>query len=97
MLDEDQRAPDVEPETPAAFGNQSQDLGFVRQAAAQQDQPGLEVVLDIRQLDALVEANLAVGELDPLLAVDNPEQLPQDPSCYPLIRYASSTKMLSSD
>ena len=56
MLDEDQRAPDVEPEPPATFGDQSQDLGFVR------------------------EATLAVRELDTLLAVVNPEQLPQDPS-----------------
>lgn len=88
---------DVEPESPATFGDQSQDLGFVRQAAAQQNQPGLEIVLDIWQLEALVEADLAVRELDALLAVDNPEQLPQDPSCYPLIRYASSTKRLSSD
>ena len=46
MLDEDQRVPDVEPEPPATFGDQSQDLGFVREAAAQQNQPGLEVVLD---------------------------------------------------
>ena len=41
MLDEDQRAPDVEPESPATFGNQFQDLRFVREAAAQQNQPGL--------------------------------------------------------
>ena len=60
MLDEDQRVPDVEPESPATFGDQSQDLGFVREAAAQQ------------QLETLVEANLAVRELDTLLAVVNP-------------------------
>jgi hypothetical protein len=54
MLDEDQRVPDVEPEPPATVGDQSQDLRFVREAAAQQNQPGLEVVLDIRQLEAPV-------------------------------------------
>jgi len=40
MLDEGQRLLDVEPESPAAFRDQSQDLGFVGQAAAQQNQPG---------------------------------------------------------
>ena len=39
--------PDVDPESPATFGDQSQDLRFVREAAAKQNQPGLEVVLDI--------------------------------------------------
>src|SRR5436190_16219472 len=83
MLDEDQRLPDVEPESPATFGDQSQDLRFVREAAAQQNQPGLEVVLDIGQLENLVEANLAIRELDTSLALVNPEQFPQNPSCYP--------------
>src|SRR5262245_52820380 len=69
MLDEDQRVPDVEPESPATVGDQSQDFSFVCEAAAQQNEPGLEVVLDIWQLEALVEANLAVRELDALLAV----------------------------
>jgi len=69
VLDEDQGVTDVEPEAPASFGDESQDLGFVREAAAQKNQPGLEVVLDIRQLEALVESNLAVRELDALLAV----------------------------
>ena len=84
MLDENQPVPDVEPESPATFGDQSQDLRFVREAAAQQNQPGLEVVLDIWQLEALVEANLAVRKLDTLLAVVNPEQLLEDPSGDPL-------------
>ena len=84
MLDEDQRVPDVEPESAATFGDESQDLRFVREAAAQQNQPGLEIVLDIWQLEALVEAKLAVRKLDTLLAVVNSEQLPEDPSRYPL-------------
>ena len=84
MLDEDQRVPDVDPESPATVGDESQDLSFVREAAAQQNQPGLEVVLDISQLEALVEANLAVRKLDTLLAVVNPEQLLEDPSGDPL-------------
>jgi hypothetical protein len=82
MLAEDQRVPDVEPEPSATFGDQSQDLRFVREAATQQNQPGLEIVLDIRKLEAPVEANLAVRELDTLLTIVNPEQLPQDPACY---------------
>jgi hypothetical protein len=69
MRDEGQRVPDIEPEPPTTFGDQPQHLGFVLEAAAQQNQPGLEVVLDIGQLEALVEANLAVRELDTLLAV----------------------------
>ena len=69
MLDEGQRTTDIEPGPSATFGDQSQDLRLVREAAAQQNQPGLEVVLDIRQLEALVESNLAVRELDALLAV----------------------------
>ena len=76
VLDEDQRAPDVEPESPAPFGDQSQDLRFFGQAAPQQDQPGLEVVFEIWQLERPVEANLAVRELNTLLTVVNPEQLP---------------------
>src|SRR5262245_58607595 len=83
MLDEDQRTTDVEPEPPATCGDHSQDLGLVHEAATQQNQPGLEVVLDIRQLEALVESNLAVRELDAMLVVVDPEQLPQDSSCYP--------------
>ena len=66
---EGQRTTDIEPEPSATFGDQSQDLRLVREAAAQQNQPGLEVVLDIRQLEALVQSNLAVRELDALLAV----------------------------
>ena len=46
MLDENQRVLDVEPESPAPFGDESQGLRFVREAAAQQNQPGLEVVFD---------------------------------------------------
>jgi hypothetical protein len=57
MLDEDQRTPGVEPESPATFEDQSQDLRLVREAAAQQNQPGLEVVLEIGQLEGPVEAN----------------------------------------
>ena len=83
MFDEDQRVPHIEPEPPTTFGDQPQGLRFVRKAAAQQNQPGLEVVLDIWQLEALVEANLAVRELDTLLAVVRLKQLPQDPSAYP--------------
>jgi len=78
MLDEGQRTTDIEPEPSATLGDQSQDLRLVREAAAQQNQPGLEVVLDIRQLEAVVESNLAVRELDALLAVVDPQQLPQD-------------------
>ena len=59
MLDEGQRTTDIEPEPSATLGDQSQDLRLVREAAAQQNQPGLEVVLDIRQLEAVVESNLA--------------------------------------
>ena len=59
MLDEDQRVTDVEPEAPATFGDESQDLGFVREAAAQKNQPGLEVVLDIWKPEGLVEAKAA--------------------------------------
>jgi len=76
VLDEDQREPHVEPESPATFGDESEKLRFVREAAAQQDQPGFEVVLDVRQLERLVETNLAVGELDTLFAVVDAEQLP---------------------
>src|SRR4051794_19477857 len=83
MLDENQRVADVEPESAATFGDQSQGLRFVRETAAQQNQPRLEVVLDIWQLEAPVETNLAIRELDTVLAVVNPEQLPQDPSCDP--------------
>ena len=72
--------PDVEPEPPSAVGDQPQDLGFVRETPAQQNQPGLEVIPDIGQLEALVEANLAVREVDTLFAVVDPEQLPQDSS-----------------
>ena len=64
MFNENQRVPDVEPEPPASLGNQSQDLGFVREAAAQQNQPRFEVVLDIWKLEASIEANLSVRELD---------------------------------
>ena len=51
MLDEDQRAPDVGPESPATVGDQSQDLGFVREAAAQQNQPGDDVILSPKPRD----------------------------------------------
>ena len=71
---------DVEPESAAPFGNESQDVRLFVQAAAQENQARLEAVLDIWQLERLVEANLAVRELHTLV---NREQLPQDPSCYP--------------
>jgi len=37
MLDEGQRTTDIEPEPSATFGDQSQDLRLVREAAAQQN------------------------------------------------------------
>ena len=77
--------PDVEPEPPSAVGDQSQDLGFVREPPAQQNQPGLEVIPDIGQLEALVEANLAVREAGTLLAAVNLEQLHRIRPAIPLI------------
>ena len=80
MLDEGQRVPDVEPESPATFRDQSQDPricppgGGAAESAGPRGCPW--------QLEALVEANLAVRELDTLLAVVNPEQLPQTPGRF---------------
>ena len=75
---------------PRPSGTSLRNSDLSREAAAQQNQSGLEVALDIWRLEALVEANLAVRELDTLLAVQKPEQASTGPVPLSLlIRYAS--------
>jgi hypothetical protein len=48
------------------------------EAPLEQDQPALEVVLELGQFERRVEPHLAVGEVDPAIVVVVPVQRPQD-------------------
>ena len=66
------------------------------EAAFQQDEPALEVVAELGELERRVEPHLLVGELAAAVAVVVVEQRPQDPAGDPLMRYSPSRNVLPS-
>lgn len=87
----------VEVEASSAGGDQPHEFTTLIQTAPQQDQPGLQVVFDVRQPHAGIEPDFLVRERRPPAADEGLEQLPESRPGMPLVRYASSMKMLSSD
>ena len=95
----DERQVGAQLEGEAAAGPRHEpDVGaLLVEPPAQQEQPPLEVVLELRQLQRLVEAQLAVGELGAALALAAPTAA--STGCAPAgsrIRYSPSTSTQSS-
>ena len=73
------RAAELEREAPARRSARCRmSSAFLIEPAPQQQQPRLEVVLEIRQAERLVETQLAIGELGAAFALVRLQQLPQD-------------------
>ena len=73
-------APQFQREAAARLWDDPQVGAFLLEPPAEQQQPALEVVLPLGQVERLVQAKLAIGELRATLRLPRVQQLPQD-SC----------------
>ena len=78
LLDEDHVRPELQREAAARFRDNPQVGALLLETPAQQQEAALEVVLPLRQVQRLVEPQLAVRELDAARRLRARQELPED-------------------